>query len=57
MQQASNTQNQLQIPSWLKIGYFIDLKDKQGEWRVALISNITKTQIRVRYDGWSSKFD
>lgn len=50
-------ENQILVPSWIKAGCFIDLKDKQGEWRVAYILNVTKTQIRVRYDGFSSKFD
>lgn len=50
-------ENQSSAPSWIKVGCFIDLKDKQGEWRVAYILNVAKGQIRVRYDGWSSKFD
>lgn len=45
------------VPWWLRTGCFVDLKDKQGDWRVSLVLNITKTQIRVRYDGWSSKYD
>jgi hypothetical protein len=50
-------ESQISVPSWIKPGFFIDIKDKQGDWRVAMILNVTKTQIRVRYDGWASKFD
>ncbi len=50
-------ENTSATPSWLKAGFFIDIKDKQGDWRVAWILNVTKTQIRVRYEGWPSKFD
>lgn len=54
MQESSS---QPLTPSWLRTGKFIDVKDKQSDWRVSIVLNITKTQIRVRYDGWPSKYD
>lgn len=48
---------QEEIPTWLQKDRLIDAKDKHGDWQVALIQRAVKNQIRVRYDGWSAKYD
>lgn len=45
------------VPSWCKLGYFIDAKDSMNDWCVAQVIDICekKKTITVIHDGWGSR--
>ena len=47
------------IWSTYNVDDFIDAKDNQGDWRVGYIiaKNDHLKTFKVRFDGWSSKYD
>lgn len=45
------------VPSWCRLGYFIDAKDSMNDWCVAQVTEICeiKKTVTVIYDGWGMK--
>jgi hypothetical protein len=46
-----------EIPQWLQEGRLVDAKDRDGSWQVGLIVLADKDKVRIRFDGWPSKYD
>ena len=42
---------------WIKGGGLVDFKDKQGEWQVGYVLSVQKSTVKIRLDGWASKYD
>jgi ubiquitin carboxyl-terminal hydrolase 9/24 len=49
----------LESLDWFAAGRFVDSKDTSGGWLVAKVieENPATKQVRIRYDGWSEKWD
>lgn len=45
------------VPSWCRVGYFIDAKDSMNDWCVAQVTDICriKNTVTVFHDGWGTK--
>ena len=56
---STEATEKLSIKDLYKEGDFIDAKDNQADWRVGYIvaKNENIQSFKVRFDGWSSKYD
>jgi hypothetical protein len=44
--------------NWAQQGEFVDFRDKDNNpWQVGYVLSRTKNIIKIRTEGWSSKFD
>ena len=59
MKKVDTEEKPLEIWDIYSVDDFIDAKDNQGDWRVGYIveKNVTNKYFKVRFDGWSTKYD
>lgn len=42
---------------WLREGSYVDFKDRDGIWEVGIILEKNEYHIKIRSEGWASKYD
>lgn len=42
---------------WLKEYSYVDFKDRDGMWEVGVILDKNEHHIKIRLEGWASKYD